>query len=106
MRQAAQSAAAAGFKNIFLMGDHGGGQVRVARGRRKRGCRLAREGRSRLLRLDVNTKAGQQINAYLKEKNIVGGGHAAVAETVAGDVPRPGQDTDSRRQVRGQRRGT
>jgi creatinine amidohydrolase len=32
MRQAAQSAAAAGFKNIFLMGDHGQGQseLRVA----------------------------------------------------------------------------
>jgi creatinine amidohydrolase/Fe(II)-dependent formamide hydrolase-like protein len=30
---------------------------------------------------DVNTKAGQQIAAFLKEKNIVAGGHAAVAET-------------------------
>ena len=30
---------------------------------------------------DVNTRAGQQIAAFLKEKNIVAGGHAAVAET-------------------------
>ena len=81
MRQAAQSAAAAGFKNIFLMGDHGGGQSEL---------RVAAEGvdadwRAKGVRVyyisDVNTKAGQQINAYLKEKNIVGGGHAAVAET-------------------------
>ena len=81
MRQAAQSAAAAGFKNIFLMGDHGGGQSEL---------RVAAESvdadwRAKGVRVyyisDVNTKAGQQINAYLKEKNIVGGGHAAVAET-------------------------
>jgi creatinine amidohydrolase len=81
MRQAAQSAAAAGFTNIFLMGDHGGGQSEL---------RVAAESvdadwRARGVRVyyvsDVNTKAGQQINAYLKEKNIVGGGHAAVAET-------------------------
>ena len=81
MRQVAQSAAAAGFKNIFLMGDHGQGQSEM---------RVAAESvdadwRARGVRVyyvsDVNTKAGQQINAYLKEKNIVGGGHAAVAET-------------------------
>jgi creatinine amidohydrolase len=81
MRQAAQSAAAAGFRNIFLMGDHGGGQAEL---------RVAAESvdadwRAKGVRVyyvsDVNTKAGQQINAYLKERNIVGGGHAAVAET-------------------------
>jgi creatinine amidohydrolase/Fe(II)-dependent formamide hydrolase-like protein len=81
MRSVAQSAAAAGFRNIFLMGDHGGGQAEL---------RLAAEGldadwRARGVRVyyvsDVNTKAGQQINAYLKEHRIVGGGHAAVAET-------------------------
>jgi creatinine amidohydrolase len=81
MRQVAQSAAAAGFKNIFLMGDHGQGQSEL---------RVAAESvdadwRAKGVRVyyvsDVNTKAGQQINAYLKEKNIAGGGHAAVAET-------------------------
>ena len=81
MRQVAQSAAAAGFKNIFLMGEHGQGQseIRVA------AESLDTEWRARGVRVyyvsDVNTKAGQQIAAYLKEKNIVGGGHAAVAET-------------------------
>jgi creatinine amidohydrolase/Fe(II)-dependent formamide hydrolase-like protein len=81
MRQIAQSAAAAGFRNIFLMGDHGGGQSEL---------RLAAESvdadwRARGVRVyyvaDVNTKAGQQVNAYMKERGIVGGGHAAVAET-------------------------
>ncbi len=81
MRQTAQSAAAAGFRNIFLMGDHGGGQseLRIA------AESVDAEWRAKGVRVyyvsDVNTKAGQQINAYLKEKNIVGGGHAAVAET-------------------------
>lgn len=81
MRQVAQSAAAAGFKNIFLMGEHGQGQAEI----RTAAESLDAEWRTRGVRVyyvsDVNTKAGQQINAYLKEKNIVGGGHAAVAET-------------------------
>lgn len=81
MRQVAQSAAAAGFTQVFLMGDHGQGQAEI---------RLAAESvdadwRARGVRVryveDVQTKAGQQVNAYLKAKGIVGGGHAAVAET-------------------------
>lgn len=81
MRQVAQSAAAAGFTRIFLMGDHGGGQAEL---------RLAAESvdadwRARGVRVyyvsDVNTRAGQQIAAYMKERGIAGGGHAAVAET-------------------------
>jgi creatinine amidohydrolase/Fe(II)-dependent formamide hydrolase-like protein len=81
MRQAAQSAAAAGFKNVFLMGDHGGGQseLRVA------AENVDADWRAKGVRVyyvsDVNTKAGERINAYLKEMNIAGGGHAAVAET-------------------------
>lgn len=81
MRQIAQSAAAAGFKNIFLMGEHGQGQTEI----RAAAESLDADWRSKGVRVyyvsDVNTKAGREIAAYLKEKNIVGGGHAAVAET-------------------------
>ena len=81
MRQAAQSAAAAGFKNIFLMGEHGQGQSELRVAAESLDADWRAKGTRVYYVSDVNTKAGQQIAAYLKEKNIVAGGHAAVAET-------------------------
>ena len=81
MRQAAQSAAAAGFKNIFLMGDHGQGQSELRVAAESVDADWRTKGTRVYYVSDVNTKAGQQIAAFLKEKNIVAGGHAAVAET-------------------------
>jgi creatinine amidohydrolase/Fe(II)-dependent formamide hydrolase-like protein len=80
MRQVAQSAVAAGFKQVYLMGDHGGGQAEL---------RLAAEGldadarrkAARVYYVDLATQSGQQMNAYLKERSIAPGGHAGVAET-------------------------
>jgi len=80
VRQVAQSALAAGFKNVYLMGDHGGGQAEL---------KLAAEGldpdarrrNARVYYVDLATQSGQQTNAWLKERNITPGGHAAVAET-------------------------
>jgi creatinine amidohydrolase len=80
MRQVAQSAVAAGFKQVFLMGDHGGGQAEL---------RLAAEGLdpdarrkgARVYYVDVVGQSGQQMNAYLAERKITPGGHAGVTET-------------------------
>jgi len=80
MRQVAQSAVAAGFKQVYLMGDHGGGQAEL---------RLAAEGLdpdarrkgARVYYVDVATQSGQQMNAYLAERKITPGGHAGVSET-------------------------
>jgi len=81
MRQVAQSAISAGFKNVFLMGDHGGGQAEL---------KLAAEGldadwKAKGVRVyyvpDVYSKSTQLMNAYLSERKIPGGGHAGVAET-------------------------
>lgn len=81
MRQLALSAIAAGFTHVYLMGDHGIGQAEI---------RLAAESldgdwRARGVRVhfvsDLYTKSAQQMNAYLKEHAIRGGGHAGVAET-------------------------
>jgi creatinine amidohydrolase len=79
VRQVATSAMSAGFKNIFLWGDHGGGQAEL---------QLAAQGldadwRARGVRVFYvsNAPANQQSAAYLKEKGIVAGGHAGVAET-------------------------
>ncbi len=81
VRNIIQSAASAGFTRIFVLADHGQGLAEIelaAQGVdadwRARGVRVQYVG-------DVQGKANQQINAYMKEHGIVGGGHAAVAET-------------------------
>jgi creatinine amidohydrolase/Fe(II)-dependent formamide hydrolase-like protein len=80
-RQIALSALTGGFKNVFLMGDHGQGQAEL---------KLAAEGLdadwkpkgSRVFYVpDVYAKSTEQVNAYLAERKIPGGGHAGVAET-------------------------
>ena len=80
VRQVAMSALSAGFTQVYLMGDHGGGQAEL---------RLAAEGLdadwrakgARVRYIDTQTKPTQQMNAYMKEKNITPGGHAGVGET-------------------------
>ena len=81
MRQIALSAVSAGFKNVFIMGEHGQGQgeLRTAAESldadwRNRGARVFFVG-------DFNGKANQLIDTYLKEHNLRPGGHAAVGET-------------------------
>ena len=79
VRNLAASARSAGFKTIVLMGDHGGGQnelILVAQN-------LDAEWRGGGVRVFYipQTPAANQINAWLKEKNIAAGGHAGVAET-------------------------
>jgi creatinine amidohydrolase/Fe(II)-dependent formamide hydrolase-like protein len=81
MRQVAQSAISAGFKNVFLMGDHGGGQNEMKFAAES----LDAEWKAKGVRVfhvpDVFTKSGQMVNAYLAERKIAPGGHAGVAET-------------------------
>jgi creatinine amidohydrolase/Fe(II)-dependent formamide hydrolase-like protein len=80
MRQVAQSAVAAGFKQVFLMGDHGGGQAELRIAAESLDADARRKG-ARVFYVDMATASGQQMNAYLKERNIAPGGHAGVAET-------------------------
>jgi creatinine amidohydrolase len=81
VRQVALSAIAAGFKNILLMGDHGGGQAEL---------KLAADGldaqwRSNGTRIfyvpDLYVRSGEQINAYLVAHGIRTGGHAGASDT-------------------------
>jgi creatinine amidohydrolase/Fe(II)-dependent formamide hydrolase-like protein len=79
VRNVAQSAAAAGFTQIFLIAEHGQGLAEIE---------LAAQGvdaewRARGVRVHYvpTTAASEQTNAYFKEHGITGGGHAAVAET-------------------------
>jgi creatinine amidohydrolase/Fe(II)-dependent formamide hydrolase-like protein len=81
MRQLALSAVAAGFTRVFIMGEHGQGQNEL----RGAAESLDADWRAKGVRVfyvaDFNVKANQQIDAYLKEKGLRPGGHAAVGET-------------------------
>ena len=80
MRQVAQSAVAAGFKQVYLMGDHGGGQAELRLAAEGLDADARRKG-ARVFYVDIATQLGQQMNAYLKERQVAPGGHAGVAET-------------------------
>jgi creatinine amidohydrolase/Fe(II)-dependent formamide hydrolase-like protein len=73
------SAISAGFKNIYVLGDHGGGQAEL----RLAAETLDADWRNKGVRVAylTNTGAAQQVNAYLKERKIPPGGHAGVAES-------------------------
>ena len=80
MRQVAASALTAGFKQVYLLADHGQGvsEIRVA------AESLDSEWRpkgARVRYIDAQTAPTQNMNAYMKEKGIVPGGHAGIAET-------------------------
>jgi creatinine amidohydrolase len=79
VRAVALSAISAGFKNVYVLGDHGGGQAEL---------RLAAEtldadwrGKGIHVYYISNAGAGQKVNAYLAERKIAPGGHAGVAES-------------------------
>jgi creatinine amidohydrolase/Fe(II)-dependent formamide hydrolase-like protein len=79
IRGVALSAISAGFKNVYVLGDHGGGQAEL---------RLAAEtldadwrGKGIHVYYISNAGAGQKVNAYLVDKKIAPGGHAGVAES-------------------------
>jgi creatinine amidohydrolase/Fe(II)-dependent formamide hydrolase-like protein len=80
MRQVALSAISAGFKHVFLMGEHGQGQNEVKVAAESLDADWRSQGARVFFVSDVNGKANQEINAYVAERKL-GGGHAAVAET-------------------------
>jgi creatinine amidohydrolase len=81
MRQVALSAISAGFKNVFLMGEHGQGQGELKLAAESLDGEWRRQGSRVFFVPDVNGKANQEIDAYLTEHKLRGGGHAAVGET-------------------------
>ena len=85
MRQVAQSALAAGFKNVFLMGDHGGNQAAL------RAAAEDLENPDLFTKLDETAhvyyvpdlyyKEKEQMKAYLAEHGIPYDAHAATDDT-------------------------
>ena len=83
MRQVAQSALAAGFKNVFLMGDHGGGQdaLRAATKDLEDGDNRLDEAAHVYYVPDLYFKEKEQMKAYLAEHGIPYDAHAATDDT-------------------------
>jgi creatinine amidohydrolase/Fe(II)-dependent formamide hydrolase-like protein len=81
MRQVALSAVSAGFKTIFLMGEHGQGQGELKLAAESLDSDWRNKGSRVFFVSDVNGKANQEIDAYLTEHKLRPGGHAAVGET-------------------------
>jgi len=79
LRNVAQSAAAAGFTQIYLIADHGQGLAEVELA--AQGVDAEWSARGVRVHYVPTTAATQQTNAYFKQHGITGGGHAAVAET-------------------------
>ena len=80
VRQVALSALSAGFTQVYLMGDHGGGAAELRVAAESLDADWRTKG-ARVRFIDTQTKPTQQMNAYMKERNITPGGHAGVAET-------------------------
>ena len=71
-----------GFRNVILMGDHGGGQPAVYRDTSKKlDDKYAPQGIHVYYCDDVYAKRMADFDAYLKSQNLPAGGHATIGDT-------------------------
>jgi len=82
MRQVAQSALAVGFKNVFLMGDHGGGQNALRAVAKDFEVDYNPDETAHVYYVpDLYYKEKEQMKAYLAEHGIPYDAHAATDDT-------------------------
>jgi creatinine amidohydrolase len=70
-----------GFKNVVLMGDHGGGQKELAEVAKKLDARHSANGIHVVYCADVYTKAGAEFDQWLRDHNLPVGSHASIKDT-------------------------
>jgi creatinine amidohydrolase len=70
-----------GFKNIVLMGDHGGGQQQLAEVAKKLDAKHSPEGVRVVYCSDVYTKVGTDFDKWLADNGYPAGSHASVKDT-------------------------
>ena len=80
-RDVCMSAIAAGFKNIALMGDHGGGQEALGRTARELSTEWSAKGIHIHYIADVYIKSNELVTQYLAKRNLTPGAHAGLADT-------------------------
>lgn len=84
VRGVAQSALAAGFKLVALMGDHGGGQEEMARVAQALDAQSKRSGARVLHVVDLYSKADAQFDELLAKRGITSKElHAGISDTSA-----------------------
>jgi creatinine amidohydrolase/Fe(II)-dependent formamide hydrolase-like protein len=76
-----ESMAWAGFKNIFVMGDHGGGQAQMKEAAEEMNAKWAPKGVKVFYVPDFYSKYQDDVQMYLYEHKLPIGGHGAVMET-------------------------
>lgn len=70
-----------GFKNIVLMGDHGGGQKELGELAKEKSAQYSAQGVHVLFCSDNYTKAKQQFDDYLKAHHLPESSHGGIADT-------------------------
>jgi hypothetical protein len=80
-REVALSAIAAGFRNVVLMGDHGGGQGTLKRVASELEREWSPKGTHVYYVGDVYYKSGEQVLQYLGKRAKSAGGHAGIHDT-------------------------
>lgn len=87
-----ESMAMNGFKDIYLMGDHGGGQAQMKEAAAEEDQKLAPKGVHVYYIGDFYQKTHDDIDMYFYEHNLPIGGHGAVMETseMLYEQPAPG----------------
>ena len=76
-----ESMAMNGFKDIFLMGDHGGGQQQIKEAAEDMDKRLSSKGVHVYYVSDFYNKTHEDVDMYLYEHKLPIGGHGAMMET-------------------------
>lgn len=79
--QVAEQLIVNGFRNVVLMGDHGGGQEELAEVARKLDAKYAPQGIHVVYCGDVYAKVGTDFNGWLKEHDLPAGSHASIKDT-------------------------
>lgn len=70
-----------GFKNVVLMGDHGGGQKELAAVAAELDAKYAPEGIRVVYCEDAYKKSNDDFDAYIASKGLSPGGHASINDT-------------------------
>ena len=79
--QVAEQMIVNGFKNVVLMGDHGGGQQELAAVAKKLDEKYAPQGVHVVYCSDVYTKVGADFDKWLEDNGYPAGAHASIKDT-------------------------